>query len=368
MMRILLLSDAASEHTRKWALGLAGRGIEVGLFSFNYVEQHWYEGVKNIRMLYHPSSKTNPASLFTKMAYLKYVKKVRSVIRDFKPSIVHAHYATSYGLVGRLSGFHPFVISAWGTDVMRFPQQGNLNKKLLGKNFKNADVICATSSTIRSYIGEVLDKEVKVIPFGVDTQLFSRGAKKELFPEGTIVIGCIKSLENPYRIDVLIRAFAELQKETKKKLGLLIVGSGTKEQSLKELCAELEITDKVIFTGKIDHAEVQQYFSTIDVFANLSEYESFGVSVIEAMACENAVVVTDVGGLAEIVDSPLVGSRVPVDDVEATKAAINRYVQDESYRKETGKRARTKVQQVYAWDRCLDEMIRVYEGLTTPNK
>jgi glycosyltransferase involved in cell wall biosynthesis len=368
MMRILLLSDAASEHTRKWALGLAGRGIEVGLFSFNHVEHAWFKGVPNIRMLFQPSSKTNSASLFTKVAYLKYVKKVKTVIRHFKPTIVHAHYATSYGLVGRLSGFHPFVISAWGTDVMRFPQQSNLNKKLLEKNFRKADVICATSATISSYIGQVLDKEVKVIPFGVDTELFSRGKKKEIFPEGTVVVGCIKSLENPYRIDILIRAFAELQKETKEKLGLLVVGSGTKDQMLKDLSVELGISEKVVFTGKIDHAEVPEYFSTIDVFANLSEYESFGVSVIEAMACENAVVVTDVGGLTEIVDSPLVGIRVPVGDVEATKTAIKRFVQDEGYRKETAKRARTKVQQVYGWEHCLDEMIHVYERLITPNQ
>ena len=59
---------------------------------------------------------------------MKFVGTLKTAIAQFKPDVVHAHYATSYGLIGALSGFHPFVISAWGTDVMKFPQKNFINK------------------------------------------------------------------------------------------------------------------------------------------------------------------------------------------------------------------------------------------------
>ena len=145
LMRILLLSDTYSEHTEKWALGLASHGIVVGLFSFNKASYSWYQNQKNISVLFEPNEKLDTSS---KLSYLKFVGSLKKAIAQFKPDVVHAHYATSYGLIGSLSGFHPFVISAWGTDVMKFPQKNIINKTILKYNLRKADAICATSNTI----------------------------------------------------------------------------------------------------------------------------------------------------------------------------------------------------------------------------
>jgi hypothetical protein len=111
-MKILLLSDTNSEHTEKWALGLAEKGIEVGLYSFNKARYPWHDH-KNIKLLFEPGEKINAGKSSTKAGYLKHVKTLKKKLAEFKPDLLHAHYATSYGLVGALSGFHPFVISSW---------------------------------------------------------------------------------------------------------------------------------------------------------------------------------------------------------------------------------------------------------------
>jgi len=368
MSRILLLADAASEHTQKWAIGLAQNGIEVGVFSFNKSIDNWHQEIPAIKILFQPNKKNAADSLLTKLLYLKYVCKLKKIIAQFKPDIVHAHYATSYGLIGRLSGFHPFIISVWGTDVMRFPQQNFINKKILKNNFKKADVICATSHTIKNYIHQIIDKPVEIIPFGVDCTVFTPHKFSRKYPEDTFVIGCVKSLEDVYRIDVLIHAFKIVfDNSQNKNMKLLIVGGGSKRTQLKDLCSKLQIEQQVEFTGKIPHMEVVNYFNSIDVLCNLSDYESFGVSVIEAMACEVPVIATNTGGLKEIIETENLGLLVKTNNINETVNAIQLLMDNKDIRKKISYNAKQHVLNKYNWQNNINSMIAIYRRIAMKN-
>jgi glycosyltransferase involved in cell wall biosynthesis len=360
-MKILLLSDTYSEHTEKWALGLADSGIQVGLFSFNKSSYEWYAH-DNITVFFEPEKKINAESTLTKLAYLKYVAILKNIIKHFKPDVLHAHYATSYGLVGALSGFHPFIISSWGTDVMKFPNKNFVAKSILKYNFKNADVLCATSNTIKEYIAQVTAKEVSVVPFGINTEIFKPEKSESLFESDKFVLGSIKPLETLYNIDVLINSFAVLRNKHG-NLKLLIVGEGAAEPELKALVEKLGLTADVKFTGRVPFNEISNYYNMIDVLVNISEYESFGVSVIEAMACEKPVVVTNVGGLKEIVKDDSVGLKVEVGNVEETAAAIEKLVSDKELYKQIALNSRTHVVENYDWQVNLKQMIRIYNDV-----
>ncbi len=362
VMRILLLSDVYSEHTEKWALGLASYGVEVGLFSFNKASYPWYQNKNNIMLLFEPNEKLNTSS---KTSYLKFVWSLKKAITQFKPDVVHAHYATSYGLIGALSGFHPFVISAWGTDVMKFPQKNIINKTILKYNLRKADVICATSNTIKNFLKPVTDKTVQVIPFGVDVNEFCKIEVNSLFNKNTFVIGSIKPLEELYNTDVLLKAFAALKnKHSDKALKLLIIGEGSQMETLKQLSLDLGISTDVTFTGRISFSEVSNYFNMLDVLVNISDYESFGVSVIEAMACEKPVIATNTGGLKEIIENSTFGSLVEVGNVEQTTNEMEKYLLDEILKERVGKAARAKVIEKYNWTHNIKQMIDVYSQLT----
>lgn len=364
-MRILLLSDTYSEHTEKWALGLALNGIEVGLFSFNKSSYPWYENKKNITLLFEPTQQLNGDSTLNKFGYFKFVKILKYSIKLFKPDILHAHYATSYGLIGALSGFHPFIISAWGTDVMKFPQQNFINKFILKYNLRTADLICATSNTIKEFLKPVTDKEVQVIPFGVDVFEFSKKEVKSLFDKKSFVIGCIKALEDLYNIDVLIKSFSVLKlKYPNKSLKLLIIGVGSQEAELKKMVSDLNLNDDVIFPGRIAFSEVSNYFNMLDVLVNISDYESFGVSVIEAMACEKPVIATNTGGLKEIIENSTFGSLVEVGNVEQTTNEMEKYLLDETLKQKVGEASRAKVIEKYNWTNNIKQMIDVYSQLS----
>jgi L-malate glycosyltransferase len=360
-MKILLLSDTYSEHTEKWALGLADKGIEIGIFSFNRASYEWYNH-KNITVFFEPDKKINAESTLTKIAYLKYVNVLKRIIKHFKPDVLHAHYATSYGLVGALSGFHPFVISSWGTDVMKFPNKNFVAKSILKFNFKKADLLCATSNTIKECIEEILKKEVTILPFGVDIHKFSEKEVESLFEKDNFVLGSIKALEELYNIDVLIRSFATLY-QRHPNLRLLIAGEGSEEKALKELADKLKVSHAIKFTGRIPFSEISNYYNMIDVLVNISEYESFGVSVVEAMACSKPVVVTNVGGLKDLVNNDTLGLKVEIRNEEQTVAAIESLILDKAKYSEIAVNSRDHVMKNYDWDKNIEQMIQLYNQL-----
>jgi len=360
-MKVLLLSDTYSEHTEKWALSLAENGIEVGLFSFNKASYDWYSH-KNITVFFEPEQKINAEKTLTKIAYLKYVTVLKKIIKHFQPDILHAHYATSYGLVGALTNFHPFIISSWGTDVMKFPHKNFVAKSILSFNYRMADLLCATSNTIAEFIGQVSNKPVSVIPFGIDSEKFRPQKVNSLFSDEEFVLGSIKPLESIYNVNILIRAYSHLH-EKYPQLRLLIVGEGTAEKSLRELCDSLAIASKVTFTGRIPFNEISRYYNMLNVLVNISEYESFGVSVIEAMACGKPVIVSNVGGLKEIVCDNSVGLKVDVGSVEQTVEAIEKLVSDKTLYNEISKKSREYAVEHYNWDHNINQMIFAYESL-----
>jgi len=360
-MKVLLLSDTYSEHTEKWALGLANKGVKVGLFSFNKASYEWYSH-PGITVFFEPEKKINAESTLTKLAYLKYVTILRKIIKHFQPDILHAHYATSYGLVGALSGFHPYIISSWGTDVMKFPNKNFVAKSILKYNFRSADLLCATSETIKKFIHQVIQKDVTVVPFGVDVENFLPKKVDSLFAKDDFVLGSIKPLEELYNIDILIKSFAALH-EKYPALKLLIAGEGSEERNLRDLAIKLKVSEAITFTGRIPFSEISKYYNMIHVLVNISEYESFGVSVIEAMACEKPVIVTNVGGLKDIVNDEDLGLKVDVRNIEQTTAAIESLIADKIKYKQIAENSRKHVIENYSWKNNLQQMIDLYTNL-----
>ena len=357
-MKLLLLSDINSSHTQKWAIALSIKGFQVGIFSISTPLSDWYSQYA-IQLIYCPG-----ATITSKIGYLKLLPKLKEVIRQFKPQIIHAHYATSYGLLGALCGFHPFVISAWGSDVMDFPNRSWLHKALIKFNFNNADSIWATSDIIVSTINRLSKKNVHKIAFGIDTNIFKPINVTSVFYQPCIVIGTVKSMETIYGIDILIKAFKKVHdKNAEIPLKLLIVGGGSMEKQYKLLVKKLKIEDKTIFTGKINHSEIVNYHNMIDIFINVSRNESFGVSVLEASACEKPVIASNIGGLPEVVDHNNTGFLVELENMDEVAAAIEKLVKNSSLRKKMGENGRLWVQQKFDLNNNVNDAILVYKKL-----
>jgi len=362
-MKVLLLSDTNSEHTEKWALGLADAGITIGLFSFNKAPYAWYNHA-NITVFYEPEGSINAESTLTKLSYLKYVGILKKIIRHFKPDILHAHYATSYGMVGALSRFRPFVLSVWGSDVYDFPTRTRLHKKLFQHNLRKADLIMSTSHIMRDETARYTGKEIVVTPFGVDTEKFSKRTITKKDPS-CIYIGTIKPIEEKYGIEYIIEA-AELilRQASNQKFKFLLIGQGDVEH-YRSLIIKKGLGDNFELTGRIPFSKISDYHNLLDIFLNVSIYdsESFGVATVEAMACEKPVIVTDVGGLMEVVGQGKFGVVVPRRDAAAIASKVLDLIADRKAAELLGAEARQHVLKNYDWKENLQKMISSYTNL-----
>ncbi len=364
-MKVLLLADINSIHTQKWAIALKNRGIEIAVFSLTRL-QNFSPGLENIS-IFHPDNLNQDISssgLWQKLKYFTALPSVKKCIRNFSPDIVHAHYASSYGILGSLSGFHPYILSVWGSDVYDFPRSSIVARWLIRFNFRKADRILSTSHVMATETQKYTNKKIDITPFGIDLNTFHRFKSRNTQSNESVVIGTIKALEEKYGIGYLIGIFARLHaKYPDLTMFLHIVGGGSLEHQLKEQAQSLGIGHLVAFLGKIPHEKVPSYLNLFDIYAalSISDSESFGVAVIEASACELPVVVTNIGGLKEVVEDQVTGFLVPPKDIEKSVESFEKLIFSKQIRMEMGFNGRERIKKLYNWDDNVEEMIKIYQ-------
>jgi len=355
-MRILFVSPASVVHTIRWANSLCQRSHDVHVVCL----RNHSEGANRLE----GSVKVHYLPIGSPVGYLLNAPALRRLASKIKADIVNVHFASGYGTLARLAGLHPCVLSVWGSDVYDFPQRGLTRRMLLSANLNYADLVTSTSECMRRQALKYMDpaKRILVVPFGVDTMLFSK------FPDessrDTLVIGIIKTLKPKYGIDYLIRAFSQVRERAKSELGrqvrLVVYGGGPERKNLEELAESLGVSDAVEFPGTVKNTDVPNVLKGLDVFVVPSIRESFGVAAVEAMACEVPVVVSDAEGLQEVVVDGETGIVVPRHDSMALSNAIMRLLADSELRVEMGRRGRTRVKQMYEWDDNVNLMVEIY--------
>lgn len=357
-MKICYLADINSAHTHKWLNYFKNKGYEIHVISLGNGK---YEGV-TVHCLDVTDNVMKKASDKNKLQYFKKVKRVKELVNEIKPDILHAHYATSYGLLGALADYHPYIISAWGSDVYDFPIKSPIHKMMLKYNLKKADYIFSTSNVMKEETKKYTDKDIEVTPFGVDINKFVPGRiEKE-----EIVIGTIKTLEEKYGIQYLVKAFSILKERNPDvKLKLRIGGKGSQEEYLKNLCSELKIEDDTVFLGFVKPDDVIKEFQNFDiaVFPSTLDSESFGVAAVEAESCGTPIVVSDVGGLMESTKpgvTSLVAKKASVQDL-ADKIDI--LVKNKDLRIKMGNAARTFVEEKYSLDDNFNYVDKLYNEI-----
>ena len=363
-MKVLMLSDPGSSHTIKWANALNNKGIEIFVFGFSDFDKRLYNDKVNVES-YGLSSdlKKKADGSFSKWVYLKSLNMVKKIIDDFKPDLIHVQYATSYGLVGVLSNFHPLLIQVWGSDVYSFPEKSFLHAKILKYNLNKADIILSTSKCMLRQTKKFTNKDIEFFYLGVDPEKFKPLKIMSFFNTEEIVIGTIKTLEKKYGIEYKIKAFKIVKDQLPLlQVKLLIVGSGSLEKELKKLVIEYNLENDTVFTGFIQPKDVPRYYNMLDIYVTLSieESESFGLAVIEAAACEVPAVVSNVGGLPEAVEDNVTGFIVESKNVQQAANALIKLITDRKLKNKMGKMSRERVIRDFNWNEKVIEMLNLY--------
>ncbi|MBA0883869.1 glycosyltransferase [Flavobacterium undicola] len=257
-----------------------------------------------------------PNKILRTLEFLLAIFSIKKSIRQQKPDMIIAERTTSYGFLAVLSGLQPTAIAQqgktdlWPEDSITIP----LKKIIQNYAFKKATFIHAWGPVIADsmLIAKVDMEKVMVLPKGIDLEKFKN--KNTAQPDKISAI-VTRSLLPEYRHDHVLKAFGILhQKEI--DFSLTIIGNGEQLPFLKELAKELNIENKVLFTGKILNTALPKLLQESNFYLSMPITEGVSASLFEAMACGCYPVVSDISGNQSWIRHRKNGQLITVDDVE----------------------------------------------------
>jgi glycosyltransferase involved in cell wall biosynthesis len=208
----------------------------------------------------------------------KNIKKLRKIMTEFNPSVVHVHQANSFAYITSKAnrGKFPQVLTAWGSDVLLLPKKGLLYKYLVSYSLKKSDAVTADASFMSDAINKLVQKEVTIANFGIDVERIEIPAKKKYIYSNR--------LHNPlYRIDKIIEGFADFYKFNP-EWRLIIGANGSETKSLNKLAEELLPKESYEFIGFVDHEENKKRYLEAKIWISNPESDGTAISLLEAMS------------------------------------------------------------------------------------
>jgi len=348
-MKVAFLGPQNCIHTVRWANEMAVRGHEVIFITIHNESKNPLNRKVRVVQLRMPAPS----------GYVGNALAVRHILKDVKPSLLHVHQASGYGLLAYLAGFHPYILAVYGADVYDVPRRSRFHRGMVARNLEAADTIMSTSVTMKDHVASsfgISASSIAVIPSGVDVDRFVP-TPKEI--RGEVWIGTTKKMETKYGIEYLIRAVAILrdrlkdagQAQVSNQVRLIIAGGGSLESELMRLAKELRLAKQTSFVGPVPHSQVPDVLSQLDIYCAPSVYESesFGVALVEAAACGIPIVASRIGGIPEVVADGVSGYTVPPKDVDALAEKLLTLIRHPAQRVEMGRAGRALVLARYNW-------------------
>jgi len=341
---------------------LAARGHEVHFIS--YAMPFRLAGATE-RIFFHEVEVTT-YPLFDHPPYtLTLATKMRDVAEQYSLDLLHVHYAIPHSVSAMLARMMsaprrlPFITTLHGTDITLVGSDRSY-LPITRFSIEQSDGVTAISNYLRDRTLREFEikRPIDVIPNFVNCDLYKKNtdaaARARLAPNGDPIIMHLSNFRPVKRLTDVVEIFALVREKIAAKL--VLMGDGPDRGAAEYLVRKKKLAKDVRFLGKQD--QVNQMLGLADLFLLPSDEESFGLAVLEAMACEVPVVATNVGGLPEVVKHGVDGYLFEPRDVPtAAKYAIEILSRPDRGRM-MGEMARANARRKY----CSNDIIPMYEA------
>lgn len=365
-LTLAFLGDADSIHVRRWVTWFARRGHGVHLL---VADPAAVAPGLDPSITMHAFEPYTRASL-RPIGAIRAARSLRRVLGAIRPDLLHAHYLTVHGWHARLAGFHPYVVTTWGTDVFvtaRETLRGRLYARL---SLGAADLVTGDSADlVRAAIraGARPDR-ARLVQFGVETDRFtpgdpSPGLRARLGLEGRRVLFSPRMIAPNYRQTVVVEALAGLPSDVVAVLTEMYARPAEREAVLA-VADQLGVTDRLRLLDGIEHGEMPDLYRLADVVVSVPASDATPVTILEALSCGRPVVATDLPSVREWLGGLDPETLVPVDDPVATGRAIARQLdRDAASRLALGEGSRHLVRERADRERSMLEVEALYRAL-----
>ncbi|TET26785.1 MAG: glycosyltransferase family 1 protein [Candidatus Bathyarchaeum sp.] len=353
-----------SIHVYRWMKAFVQRGYNISLISDS---RAWVAPKpKSIQVYALPTlRKTNFAQQFIPNSL-----KIVRILERINPDFIHLHVQHHYSLPIILTR-HPYILTSWGVEVLSLPDADILIRSVARMTSMKAhriivDAHCLKDIWIRTGVPQ---HKIEVIPFGVDLNIFNPDVdgsnvrrKLGIKENDTVIISTRALFNNHYNIECLLHSIP-IVLEKCGNVKFIIKGAGPLESQLRNLVDALGVSEHVRFVGLVSHPEVAQYLAASDIYVSTPFIDSTSVSLLEAMACGLAPIVTDILGNREWIENGTNGFLFPPRNSQMLAEKIIQLIENKDARKRFGERCIRIVRQKASWENCVDRMEAIYQSL-----
>ena len=360
--------DVVAPHASGTATEEVKNGIRV--FRYRYCIERWETLAYDGGIL--PNLKQNKFRLLLVPFFLlsQWLLTIR-LLRRYNYDVIHAHWIIPQGLVALLA--RPFakvppivVATSHGGDL--FALKGSLLAKIKRWITQRADHLTVVSSTMKTKAVEQHlkdEKSISVIPMGVDSHGMFLPPHEGTVRKGLLFVG---RLVDKKGVEYLVQALPKVLEKHPREI-LTIIGSGPLEATLRRLCERLGVGEKVVFLGSLVNTEIPDYLrsTAVTIFPSIvaddGDQEGTPVAIMEALACECAIVVSDYPGARDIIEDGVNGYLVAQRSVGELAERINMLLDQPDTRNRIGLEARRSVQSRYDWQVIGSNFISLFRTL-----
>jgi len=366
-LKICYIADSGSIHAQKWVKFFAQRHHETHLISFS----PWGDAnVESVKLYVLRRIFPNRAIFSFVPNLLSNLVQLRGLLKRIKPDIFHAHYVTDCGLLAALTGYHPFIMTAWGSDVLVLPKAYRRWRWIVKYVLKRADLLTCDAEHMKENLIELGTdhQKIRIVNFGVDVREFNPDINGDRIREKlglgrSPVVISLRSLEAIYDIKSLIASIALVLKKLP-EAKFIIAGKGSQECALRELSKSLGIFGNIKFVGIIPYDELPQYLRAADIYVSTSLSDAgLAASTAEAMACELPVVITDFGNNRDWVKDGEGGFIIPAKNPSILAEKIVYLLQNQDARSRFGKVNRRVVEERNDYKKEMAKMESLYNQM-----
>lgn len=294
---------------------------------------------------------------------------LQDVIRRVKPNLIHAGPIQRSAYLVALAGFHPLVSMSWGYDLIH---DASLNRDWEGATrftLGHSSVMIADCDTIRelaiSY-GMTNDRIV-TFPWGIDLDQFTPDYSAPISDRRTFTLLSTRGWESIYGVDVIARAFVKAA-SARPEVRLVMLGSGSQIDLLRQIFEDGGVAEKVHFPGQISQSELPKLYRSADLYISASHSDGTSISLLEALASGRPAIVSAIPGNREWIIPGVQGWLFPDGDHEALAQAILGALDQRDRLIEMGREARTLAEARADWSVNFQHLLHAYQLALHPIK